>query len=267
MSGCENVGDGSKTHHSNECRGRFEVLLMDDEVLRVRVTFRELRKQVAAEVEEPMEVDVGAGVIDDGNRGSTARECAKETPPRQTSSSSSMLGIASGVEGPAEVGQNRSSNVRMPREGQVGAKSGRRKAVGDPREMDEEEVGPKKRRLCRVVKSCRKGGNLDTSYENFKAEDQASVMCDVINMMDGKGESLKPGKKHAELMQMLFKAEMPSRHESEAAMDTLYAGLEFLDDVHSFPSLDRKRVIRARMEEIRYFRRMKVYSKSREMKW
>ena len=44
-------------------------------------------------------------------------------------------------------------------------------------------------------------------------------------------------------------------------MEKLYEGVDFYDDVNQLKPLDRKRVIRARMDEIRYFTCMGVYKK------
>ncbi len=68
------------------------------------------------------------------------------------------------------------------------------------------------------------------------------------------------------LMKIHEKLEEMETPPEEDVMEYLYEGMEFVDDITGAP-LDKSQAVKARKEEMEYFRRMKVYTKVKREKW
>ena len=230
--GCEHAGGGRHTNHSDVCRRRFEEAMREDVKFQERLTSREIRRE-AHKIEEAEE----------------RRMKVDESPKVEGSSSSNQ-------DQPVEP-----NLFRDGEKGSVEARHERRVTQTRPRGQggdDEEDARIKRRRISQIVRGERK---MDTAYERFMFEDRITVMENVINMIESNCKTMDAIGKVNRLVQTLMEDSRTSPHESEQAMDELYSELDFVDDVKKLEPLDRKRVIKARMEEIKFFKKMGVYRK------
>ena len=104
-----------------------------------------------------------------------------------------------------------------------------------------------------------------STYENYVVEENTKTLVNLTEKLDGNKktqefESLSR-KKLDSITALLVDIATQSPHQNEEAMDNLYDDLEFVVDCNRGERLNRQAVIRARMEELEFFKKMKVYRK------
>ena len=123
----------------------------------------------------------------------------------------------------------------------------------------EEDPQFKKRRHCTLVKSMALVADADLStYENHVVEESTKTLGNLIEKLDGNKETQEfdsmSRKKLDSIMALLVDSATQSPYQNEEIMDNLYDDLEFVDDCARGERLDRQAVIRARMEELEFFK-------------
>ena len=221
--GCEHAGEGIGAKHSPACRERLEHILMKDAVLSELITMREIRRETCVEVRnEAVQVD-GSGDV----------ASSIITPSRSPATEEAFSQ-------PAERSRARANS-----------------------DIVAETTDAKRRRLMILMASCKKEKGPDTAYQKFQRESEVNVVMGLIlNIEEQSKVNNKQSDVNRVLSALVNSGEFgESPHEIEGRIEALYDDADFLDDLNRCEPLDRKAVIKARIEEMGYFRKMGVYRK------
>ena len=101
-------------------------------------------------------------------------------------------------------------------------------------------------------------------YENYVVEENTKTLVNLTEKLDDNKKTQEfdslSRKKLDSITALLVDSATQSPYQNEEAMDILYDDLEFVDDCNRGERPNRQAVIRARMEELEFFK-MKVYRK------
>ena len=96
-----------------------------------------------------------------------------------------------------------------------------------------------------------------TRYEEYMVKVRVEHLGNMIDIIEGKTVKGANVIKMNEVFNVVVQeaGKYPSPHEDEKAMGEMDAGVEFYDDMNTLSKLDRKLVIKARIEEITFSRK------------
>ena len=221
--GCDQAQAGKRvTGHSKDCRARLEGLMQNDEGDQARLQQRDVRKGLDQKGENDIEI-------------AENEELPEDDEPV----------INDDEEMDSESSSSDSSESEEPKEPES-----------------------KKRRLSQLAMARRIGGRLQKpgSAQRIMKLEKMAVALNKEERRSGRTrmKEVKP-MDITELMNNLMNLERPTPHETEEEekerYSRLYEDLQFIDDVHTGTILDKEAVIEARILEIDFFKRMKVYEK------
>ena len=136
----------------------------------------------------------------------------------------------------------------------------------EPQPKEDANKNAKRRRLEQIAKKiCRSLNICSNKFEGYSSE---RLKVERMTSALERGQVDEPRRKRMDITRVInavSELEGCSPHETDeqerARWEELYWGQEFYDDVHEFKHLDREQVIKARMLELDFFRKMGVYQK------